>query len=576
MYNDVILVLRDGWGDAQFRYWAQKHFILVKIGETHVVHTTGKVSRPVVTYEELYTKLNECHTRVGHHGRDKTWEEVKAQYAWIPYDVVMIFIKLCNLCSNRQVHSKSSFNKSVISVGYFTRIHVDFIDMRCHPDGRFKWILHVKDHFSRFSWAYPLESKEAELVAEKLLNQFSLFGAPCILQSDNGKEFVARVIKTWVDLAILNGRIRHSETHRLIERSNRTLAMALYRWMQHNRTDNWSAAPVVYSINTTICKVTNKTPFDIMFGQRHRSDIETWKMISESGVEDEENLPNDFISEVNELQECNRNSNESNDSNDIDNNNQPNIFDTSNQILDATHQHRSLASSSTQNINNTVTTFDKTHDETNITCLPHNLFDSVDNPTAQRILLTSNSENIPRAIDDTLNHRHQEVRQKTKADYMKSTDKKQKLNDNTVKYPQYELGDFVGLQVDRVHATDTTFKVLPCKVTSVNWSSNDSIMYKVCTLQGELSTVYGVHDFLDLRKYDFSDLRAVEPTTLPTITFTDACKDYVTIGINPVMEACNCNGKCATKSCPCKSKHVKCCIKCHPQKKRSCANICDQ
>ena len=69
--------------------------------------------------------------------------------------------------------------------------------MRYRPDGKFNWILHVKDHFSKFSWAYPLESKEPESVAEKLLNQFYTFGPPCILQSggDNGKEFVAQIIK---------------------------------------------------------------------------------------------------------------------------------------------------------------------------------------------------------------------------------------------------------------------------------------------------------------------------------------------------------------------------------------------
>ena len=67
--------------------------------------------------------------------------------------------------------------------------------MRCCPDGKFNWILHVKDHFSWFSWVYPLQSKEVQPVAEKLLNQFYLFGPPRILQSDNGKEFVALVIK---------------------------------------------------------------------------------------------------------------------------------------------------------------------------------------------------------------------------------------------------------------------------------------------------------------------------------------------------------------------------------------------
>jgi hypothetical protein len=77
MYKDIILVLHDGWGDPQFKYWVQKHFILVKNGNVNVVYSNDEMSRPVVTYEELYTKLSECHNRVGHHGGDKTWEEVR-------------------------------------------------------------------------------------------------------------------------------------------------------------------------------------------------------------------------------------------------------------------------------------------------------------------------------------------------------------------------------------------------------------------------------------------------------------------------------------------------------------------
>jgi hypothetical protein len=56
-------------------------------------------------------------------------------------------------------------------------------------------ILHTKDYVTKFSWAYPLESNETEVIAEKLLQQFYLFGAPRILQSNNGKEFVAKVTK---------------------------------------------------------------------------------------------------------------------------------------------------------------------------------------------------------------------------------------------------------------------------------------------------------------------------------------------------------------------------------------------
>jgi hypothetical protein len=76
--------------------------------------------------------------------------------------------------------------------------------MRCRPDGKFNWILHVKDHFSKFSWAYPLESKQPKSVAEKLLNQFYAFGPPCILQSGKGKEFAAQIIKVCVLKNLLN------------------------------------------------------------------------------------------------------------------------------------------------------------------------------------------------------------------------------------------------------------------------------------------------------------------------------------------------------------------------------------
>lgn len=119
----------------------------------------------------------------------------------------------------------------------------------------------MKDHFSKFSWAYSLRTKEAEPAAEKLLQQFYSFDPPHILQSDNGKEFVAKVIivsldtyllsssscfpmkdlkKTWTDLVIINGRPRHPQTQGLVERGNQTLEMALGKWLQCGQSVEWS------------------------------------------------------------------------------------------------------------------------------------------------------------------------------------------------------------------------------------------------------------------------------------------------------------------------------------------------
>ena len=64
------------------------------------------------------------------------------------------------------------------------------------PDGIYHWILHCVDHWSKFNFAYPLENKHAACVSAALNTcLFSYFGMPRILQSDNGREFVNKLIE---------------------------------------------------------------------------------------------------------------------------------------------------------------------------------------------------------------------------------------------------------------------------------------------------------------------------------------------------------------------------------------------
>lgn len=75
LYDNIVLVLQEGWGDAQFKFWVHKNFKLIKVDNQNIVYDI-KSDRPVVTHENLYAAIQECHGRVGHHGRDKTWREV--------------------------------------------------------------------------------------------------------------------------------------------------------------------------------------------------------------------------------------------------------------------------------------------------------------------------------------------------------------------------------------------------------------------------------------------------------------------------------------------------------------------
>ncbi len=87
------------------------------------------------------------------------------------------------------------------------------INFRGFSDENFKYILYIKDYFTRFSWDYPLSSKETDAVALKLFELFTEIRLLTILQSDNGREFTSKVIKNlsnlWSNLKIINRRSRH-------------------------------------------------------------------------------------------------------------------------------------------------------------------------------------------------------------------------------------------------------------------------------------------------------------------------------------------------------------------------------
>ena len=69
------------------------------------------------------------------------------------------------------------------------RLQIDLIDFRHSPDGRYKWVLHIKDHFLKYTALFPLKSKLASEVANAVANFIMCFGPPEVAQMDNSKEF---------------------------------------------------------------------------------------------------------------------------------------------------------------------------------------------------------------------------------------------------------------------------------------------------------------------------------------------------------------------------------------------------
>ncbi|XP_055924524.1 KRAB-A domain-containing protein 2-like [Argiope bruennichi] len=189
------------------------------------------------------------------------------------------------------------------------RSQVDLIDLQSNSDGEYKFIMVYQDHLTKFVQLRPLKTKRAEEVAYRVLPIFLTFGAPAILQSDNGREFSNQVISEicamWKDVKIVRGKPRHSQTQGSVERANQDIQNMLTAWMNDNNTNKWSEGlPFVqFAKNTTYHEGIRQSPYEVMFGIKAKrgiassflpseqiASIETEEQLQETGNTSEKNL----------------------------------------------------------------------------------------------------------------------------------------------------------------------------------------------------------------------------------------------------------------------------------------------
>lgn len=134
--------------------------------------------------------------------------------------------------------------KPIIHSQMNSRSQIDIIDLQSDPDGDFHFIFNYQDHLTKFVTLRPLRTKTAEEVALVLLDVFTTFGTPCILQTDNGREFMNRLLESlkdlWPTLNIIHGKPRHSQSQGSVERANRDVQDMLNTWKSENKTKSWS------------------------------------------------------------------------------------------------------------------------------------------------------------------------------------------------------------------------------------------------------------------------------------------------------------------------------------------------
>ena len=261
----------------------------------------------IACFEEVYDIISQAHSTVGHGGEKKTFNEAKKKWANITQEACHLYISFCEACHQKKARKvpKGIVVKPVKSDNMFSRSQVDLINYQTLPDGGFKYIMTYVNHFSKFCVLRPLQSKRAEEVAFHLLDIFLTFGAPCILQSDNGREFVNNVLSElsilWPNLKLVTGRPRHPQSQGAVERLNGVIQDKLSIWMKENKSKKWSVGLkfVQWQINISQHETTNESPFKVTFGMNPSVGLGSTILPSNVNPHTEEEL-DDLFREVEE------------------------------------------------------------------------------------------------------------------------------------------------------------------------------------------------------------------------------------------------------------------------------------
>ena len=286
-YQEIIEILKIAKvktsKETDKEYHLMKRYEILSVrGKEFLINKNKDESNKDIFYhvpnEQLYEKIHEIHLMRGHGGIRKMMKHMKEKYYNITEDAVKLYIEGCQECQRRRIKttSKTAISNPIRSHNFNHRCQVDLIDMRSEADGEFKWILNYQDHFTKFVHLRPLKYKTAEEVAYHIVDIFQTSnGAPLILQTDNGGEFVndwlKEIAKQWPGMKLVRGRSRYPQSQGSVEAANKEIKKMLGSWASETNSTNWATkglSMVQFWKNTSYHQTLKMSPCEALYGKK--------------------------------------------------------------------------------------------------------------------------------------------------------------------------------------------------------------------------------------------------------------------------------------------------------------------
>ena len=246
--------------------------------------TVQQIVLPHVYRKEILELAHDC-PMSGHLGVRKTLFRIRRHYYWPnQHRDVARFCRTCHVC---QVSGKPQHNPSKAPLQPipaieepFEKILIDCVGPLPKSKSGHQYLLTIMCASTRFPAAFPLRNITAKSVCDALINFFTNFGLPSVIQSDQGSNFMSKLFK---QLTSVLG-IKHicSSAYRpqsqgALERLHQCIKAMLRAYCEEH--SDWSAGIplLLFAIRETIQDSLGFSPFELVFGHEPRGPLKIMK-----------------------------------------------------------------------------------------------------------------------------------------------------------------------------------------------------------------------------------------------------------------------------------------------------------
>jgi hypothetical protein len=231
----------------------------------------------MVLPKELRTEaLREAHDapQAGHLGIEKTYQRLAVSYFWPNmFCEVTKYIRVCDTCQRTKVEQISSaglMGRRVVE-GPWTAIAADIIGPLPRSKSGFSYLLVIQDLFTKWVECRALRAATGPKIKEALEELvISRWGTPKILLTDNGTEFINKIMKNFAE----ENQITHTTTPPYhpqanpVERVNRILKTMIVAFIEKDHREwDMHLADFRFAYNTAFHSSLGTSPAFLNLGR---------------------------------------------------------------------------------------------------------------------------------------------------------------------------------------------------------------------------------------------------------------------------------------------------------------------